>query len=207
MLDLSPTIISKSDQLNADDLISGPIIIKITRVASTSAEQPIAICYEGGEKKPFLPCKTVRRILVAAWGKNGESYVGKSMQIHRDPTVMYAGVQVGGIRVSKLSDISEELQVAVRITRGKMAVVKIAPLVVENPKSENFNFINIDGEVINCSTQAEWFTAIKSQLNTDIENQDKDAFEHSVALAKVYYNLLGEDDKKTLTSIIKGAAF
>ena len=53
MGDMAPTIIPKSDQTNADDLISGPITIKITGVDIRGGqEQPISIHYEGDNGKP-----------------------------------------------------------------------------------------------------------------------------------------------------------
>ena len=71
MMDISDTIIAKSDQLNASDLIGGPITVTITGVKRfDSAEQPIAISYEGDNGKPFKPCKSVRRLLVGMWGMN-----------------------------------------------------------------------------------------------------------------------------------------
>jgi len=38
MIDLSKTIEAKSDQLNADDLLGGPRILKITGIKAGSAE-------------------------------------------------------------------------------------------------------------------------------------------------------------------------
>lgn len=45
---LRDTIQPKSDQLNADDLIAGPINITITSVRRGNAEQPVGIEWEGG---------------------------------------------------------------------------------------------------------------------------------------------------------------
>lgn len=53
MIDMKPTIIAKSDQLNADDLIGSERTIKVTRVTVTEkAEQPCVINFEGDEGKP-----------------------------------------------------------------------------------------------------------------------------------------------------------
>jgi hypothetical protein len=62
-----------------------------------SADQPVSIHYEGGEGRPFKPCKTVRRIMVGVWGKDASKYVGRSMTLYRDPSVAFGGMQVGGI--------------------------------------------------------------------------------------------------------------
>ena len=63
MTDLSKTIDPKSDQLNSDDLIAGPITIRITKVSAnlSSPEQPISIFFEGDNGKPYKPCKSMRR--------------------------------------------------------------------------------------------------------------------------------------------------
>ncbi len=100
---LSDTIKTKSDQLNADDLVGGAVDVVITGVRRGSADQPIIIDIAG--HMPFKPCKTVRRILIKGWGDNGHAWVGKSMKLYNDPTVKWAGVAIGGIRVSHMSDI------------------------------------------------------------------------------------------------------
>ena len=79
MVDMKPTIVAKSDQLNSDDLVSGPITVTITEVSKGSADQPINIRYQGDNGKPWRPCKTMRRLLVAVWGDDGQKYVGQSM--------------------------------------------------------------------------------------------------------------------------------
>jgi hypothetical protein len=72
MVDMSQFIAAKSDQLNADDLMDAPRTITITKVtaAPDAAEQPVSIHYEGGEGRPWKPCKTMRRIMVGVWGKD-----------------------------------------------------------------------------------------------------------------------------------------
>lgn len=125
---LSTTIVAKSDQLNADDLVGGPITVQITAVkAGTTAEQPVAVHISGGHQ-PWYPCKTMRRVLVACWGQNGNDWVGKSMRLHRDPDVIYGGVAVGGIRVSAMSDIDNDIALMLQAKRGKKAAVKISKL-------------------------------------------------------------------------------
>lgn len=64
MMDISDTIIARSDQLNAADLIGGPVTVTITKVSKGDGEQPVSISYDGDKGKPFKPCKSVRRLLV-----------------------------------------------------------------------------------------------------------------------------------------------
>lgn len=133
-VDMSKFIVAKSDQANADDFISGPRTITVTGIRGTDeADQPVAISFEGDEGKPFKPCKSVRRILVAAWGTEGKDYVGRSMTLYRDENVLFGGIKVGGIRVSHMSHIDKELTVVMNATRGKKMAHKVQPLRVRSP--------------------------------------------------------------------------
>jgi hypothetical protein len=120
-LDMTRFIEAKSDQLNADDLISGPRTIAITRVSANDGEQPVNVHYEGDGGKAFRPCKTIRRIMVAMWGPDASKYVGRSMTLYRDASVQFGGMQVGGIRVSHMSHIDGEKTVVVMKSKGNSA--------------------------------------------------------------------------------------
>lgn len=129
MMDISDTIIAKSDQLNASDLIGGPITVTITGVKRfDSAEQPIAISYEGDGGKPFKPCKSVRRLLVGMWGKDATKYVGRRLTLYRDPSVKWAGKEEGGIRVSHASHIDGDFKMALRASKAVSAMTTVKPL-------------------------------------------------------------------------------
>lgn len=104
-MDISDTILPKSDQLNADSLLAGAITITISSVNKNTGEQPVAINYQGGDGKPYLPCKQMRRVMVQLWGKDASQYVGRSMTLYRDAKVTWAGAEVGGIRISHMSHI------------------------------------------------------------------------------------------------------
>src|SRR5690625_6686577 len=83
-MDLSHTIVPKSDQLNADDLIAGNITIKVTDIkASDSPDQPVIIHYENDNGRPYKPCKSMRRVLIQAWGANGKQWIGKDRKSTR----------------------------------------------------------------------------------------------------------------------------
>ncbi len=128
-IDMAQFVAPKSDQLNSEDLLSGPRTVRITRVsAGDSAEQPISVYYEGDNGRPWKPCKTMRRLLMHAWGRYADQYVGRSMTLYRDPTVMWAGKQEGGIRISHMSHIDGKLDVALMETRGKRKPHRVLPL-------------------------------------------------------------------------------
>jgi len=128
-MNLLPTIVAKSDQLNADDLVGGPITVTVTAVkGNDSPDQPVSIHYEGDEGKPFKPCKTCRRLLVHCWGPEAQDFVGRRMTLYRDPNVMFGGIKVGGIRISHVSHIDREMAVPLMVTRGKRAQYVVKPL-------------------------------------------------------------------------------
>jgi hypothetical protein len=132
-MDIAATLEAKSSQLNTDDLIAGPKTITITKVAAGSAEQPVAVSFEGDSGKPWYPCKSMRRVLVAAWGADASQYVGRRVTLFRDPGVTYGGIQVGGIRVSHLSDLDGPLSIALTVTRQKRSPYKVQPLPASLP--------------------------------------------------------------------------
>jgi len=105
--DISETILAKSDQLNADDLIGAPRRIKIIGTEQGNAENPVIVHYEGETGRPFKPCKTVRRILAAAWGVDSTVWEGQEALLYCDPSVVYAGKEVGGIRIQALTGINK----------------------------------------------------------------------------------------------------
>lgn len=133
MMDISKTIEPKSDQINADDLIGGPRTILITHVSAdpSSAEQPVSIRFDGDNGKPYKPCKSMRRVLVHLWGKDGSTYVGKSMTIYRDQEVQFGGIKVGGIRISHMSGLQKAETMALTATRANRRPFTVHPLKVE----------------------------------------------------------------------------
>ena len=131
--DLRPTIIPKSDQLNAEQLIGGPITIRVTDVRIGSDDQPVVVSYEGDGGRPFKPGKTCRKILIFAWGEDGRQWIGRSMTLYNDPSVKFGGADVGGIRISHLSDIPKDLHVSLTATKGKKAPHVIKMLAAKPP--------------------------------------------------------------------------
>jgi len=122
-LSLRDTIAPKSDQLNYDDLMTGPITVRITGLAMGSQEQPVIVRVAddatGAALRDFKPCKTMRRVLIAAWGEKGKDWMGKRMTLVGDASVRFGGVEVGGIRISHVSGIAEPLRLKLTTTRSK----------------------------------------------------------------------------------------
>lgn len=130
---LRDTIAPKSDQMNADDLIGTTKTIKVTAVKAGAPDQPIAIHYEGDDGKPYKPCKSMRRVLIFAWGDDGRQWAGKSMTLYCCPEVKFGRVKVGGIRISHLSDIEKAIDLSLTVTRAKRQPYHVKPLAVAAP--------------------------------------------------------------------------
>ena len=69
--------------------------------------------------------------MVAAWGADAKKYVGRSLTLYRDPAVKWAGMEVGGIRISHMSHIDTDMVYAATVTKGKRAPIRIKPLKAE----------------------------------------------------------------------------
>ena len=133
MSDMKKAIEPRSDQLNADDLLTGPITIKITGVVIHGGqEQPVAISYEGDNGKPYKSCKSMNRVLVHAWRADANKYVGRSLTLYCDPKVKWGGMEVGGIRISHMSHIESSMTMALTATKGNKKPFTVQPLVEES---------------------------------------------------------------------------
>lgn len=117
---LRDTIVPKSDQLNAEQLLSAPMTILVTDIKRGSGvDQPVIVSYLNDEGRPYKPCKTCRKILIFAWGDDGSEWIGKRMTLYCDPDIKFGGVKVGGIRISHLSNIERDMAVSLNVTKGK----------------------------------------------------------------------------------------
>ena len=132
MVDMSNFIAPRSDQLNADDLIAGPLSITISKVRASEGtpDQPVEVHIEGSNK-PYKPCKSMRRVMVSLWGADASQYVGRSMTLYRDPEVQFGGMKVGGIRIGEMSHIDKDAQLVLTASKTKRA-----PFVVKKMKAQ-----------------------------------------------------------------------
>lgn len=175
MIDVSKTIAPKSDQLNADDLIASPMTIRVTKVSLLAGDMPIAISFEGDNGKPYKPCKSMRRVLVQIWGKDGNLYIGRSMTLYRDEKVVFGGQAVGGIRISHMSDISEAKTIALTASKAKRLPYTVQPLKTEQ----------------------------KPQINPDLKQQGDEAAKTGSAGYTAWLNSLKPEEKNPLREMHK----
>jgi hypothetical protein len=127
-MDLTQTIAPRSDQLNADDLISGPVTVTVESVTAGSAEQPVDVHLVEYPGRAYRPSKSMRRVMVAAWGAEAAAYTGRRLTLYRDAEVTFGRDKVGGIKISHLSHIDKRLSIALTVTRGKRAPHVVEPL-------------------------------------------------------------------------------
>lgn len=128
MTNIAHTLIAKSDQLNAADLIGGEKLLKITSVDVKSASD-VWVHYEGENGRPWKTSLTARRILARLWTEESDNWIGHTVAVHCDPTVVYAGEEVGGIRPHAATGIDSERVIKLKERRGpKPKTFKIVPL-------------------------------------------------------------------------------
>ena len=109
MIDMSDTIVPKSDQLNSDDLRSGPRTFTIAEVRkNNSDEQSVSVVLaEFPTGRPWKPSKSMRRVLVEVWGRDASTYAGKRLTLYRDEKIRFGSQEVGGIRISHMSGLKK----------------------------------------------------------------------------------------------------
>lgn len=185
MSDMSVVIEPKSDQINADDLIGGPRTITISEVRiSPGTEQPVQIHFSGDNGKPWRPCKSMSRVLVQAWGPDAKQYVGRSVTLYRDPTVKWGGMDVGGIRISHMSHIENDMVMALTATRGQRKPFKVQKLAAKPDKvadgvrdllarivTDDIATIEADPAVVK---QREWLAKNRPELAAEIDAAIRD---------------------------------
>ena len=76
--------------------------------------------------------------MVAAWGANAIEYVGRSLTLFGDPNVIFAGAKVGGIRISHMSHIQNEMNIALTASKAKRIAYRVLPMYIDiSEKSES----------------------------------------------------------------------
>lgn len=130
-MDMTSSIQAKSDQKNAEDFLSGPQTFTIEKVTAGNADQPIEVHLVESPGKPYKPSKSMRRVMVAAWGKEASQYAGRHLTLYQDPTVKFGGMVVGGIKISHMSHIDKKASFNLTVTRGKKATHTVEPITGE----------------------------------------------------------------------------
>jgi hypothetical protein len=126
-MDLTESIAPRSDQINADDLIAGPVTYTVREVIAGKAESPFDFLLVETDRA-YRPSKTMRRVIVNAWGAEAANYGGRQLTLYREPTIQFGGKTVGGIRISHMSHIDGPVEVQAQVTRGKREKFTVQPI-------------------------------------------------------------------------------
>ena len=122
--------------MDYSDFIAGPRTVTIAEVRpGASAEQPVEIIL-AEFNRPWRPAKSMRRVLVAAWGADSNNYIGRRMTLFGDPSVKWGGIAIGGIRLSHVSHITKPLTIALTESKGKRKPFSVDPLPDAKPARE-----------------------------------------------------------------------
>lgn len=134
-MSMVPYAEAKADRVTADDLIGGPRTITITKVTGAVEEgkNQAILNFDGDEGKPFKPCKTMVRVMIAVWGEYASAWVGRSLTLYRDPTVTFGALATGGVRISHMSHMESAITVVVATKKGKKGPIKVMPLDAHRP--------------------------------------------------------------------------
>ena len=132
-MNITSTTIPDSTQINADDVAGHEITITVESVTEGTTEQPVNIHTVETPGRAYRPGKSMRRVLVAAWGPETSVYVGRRMTLYCDPSIRFGPSVTGGVRISHLSHIDKPLTVALTTTRGKRAPFTVNPLTEPAP--------------------------------------------------------------------------
>lgn len=123
----------KGDRLNFEDFIMGSqdfTIVKLGR--KVDGGQPrLLMFFEGREETPYWVSKGMVKCLSnpEGWGNSEFSeWVGRKVRLFGEPSVMYAGKELGGVRISHISHISQPYSTKITERRGVRIDYAISPL-------------------------------------------------------------------------------
>jgi hypothetical protein len=156
-MDLTESIAPRSDQINADDLIAGPVTYTVREVIAGKAESPFDFLLVETDRA-YRPSKTMRRVIVNAWGAEAANYAGRRLTLYREPSIKFGGQTVGGIRISHMSDIDGPTEVRLQVTRGKRELFKVQPLHYDPTADIAVQLVDATAARI-IELQTEWQTA------------------------------------------------
>lgn len=140
MPDISETLAPKSDQLDNIDLRNGPPrIFTVTRVDVRDGEQPVSV-HLAEFPRPWKPGKNMRRVLAHCWGRESDSWPGKSVELFSDERVKFGNETPGGTRISRISHIDGPQNVPVLVTQGRSGFYKVEPLPEAEAKVASLRF-------------------------------------------------------------------
>lgn len=144
----------KSDQLNACDFLVAPKTYTIKDVVvKKDGEQRVSVFFEDC-KLPWKPCKSMLRVMMVVWDScDSKDFIGKRLTLFNDEKVMWAGVAVGGIRISHMSGLSAERTISLRATKKASISYVVKPLL--NQENAQLNLVSkVETEKVEASNSS-----------------------------------------------------
>jgi hypothetical protein len=123
----------KSDRLNYENFIMGAKEFTISKLAKKTdqGKARLLIYFEGHEATPYWPSLGMIKCLSSpeGWGDAPfADWIGRRMTLFGEPTVVYAGKEIGGIQISHISHIKGEYSTKITLRRGMRIDFTIEPL-------------------------------------------------------------------------------
>lgn len=134
-MDITEALAPKSDQLDAVELVAPrTFTIDTGSKLGTREGRKVAEIRLVDFDRVWRPSKGMLDVLAACWGIDGKQWVGRSVTLYCDPSVMYGPDKVGGIRISHLSHIDEPRTVTIRANGvGRKRSWRVDPLTEAAP--------------------------------------------------------------------------
>ena len=131
-MDISAYIAPKSDQLNADDLLTGPMTVTV-KDTTQAEDNRVSVHTEETPGRPYKPSKSMLRVIAKAWGNDSTAWTGGRLTLYRNPTIRFGREEVGGIEISHMTGIDGEFKIPLTVTRGKKKLHTVKPLAAQSP--------------------------------------------------------------------------
>lgn len=130
----------KSDQLNYETFLTGPQTFTVSKVTPGDRDHPVFIHMNECPATPYKPSKGMLKCIAQpdGWGDKSSQWVGRSITLYGDPTVIYGGVEVGGIKVATLSDINGDYETLISARRGVRKPHLIKKIVIQMYDDQKF---------------------------------------------------------------------
>lgn len=189
-MDMSDTIAADSTQINAVDLAI-PVTVTITGSSKgPDVKQPVNLEVAEFPGRVYRPCKSMRRLIVEAWGADTKAYVGRRITLYNDKRVQFGNSATGGIRIKALSDIGKPFSSTQMESQRKYVTYAIdklpdtppapAPItdddavdfaraIAESATLQALNKVGADLKAVNLGSHADKLRAAWSERKAEIE--------------------------------------
>jgi hypothetical protein len=196
-LDVTKAMEPKSDQLNADDFLTGPRDVRIASVdVDNTRDKKVWIYIEGEPKKPWKPSVTYLRVVSVIWSTpNAALWIGRELTLYRDPEIHFGPEKVGGIAVSHMDGIERPTAVSVTKTRGKKQTIIIKPFISKDAPKIDVEAVNTAAREAAANGKASFTDWWQSNATTrDLVKPIMDELKASVAAADAPAPAEGDDN-------------